>query len=90
MEREHRKDKAATGPVVIMQNGVGVERPFLEARFSPISRCILYVTSQAASEYDFTFRPITSSPRGSHRGHEGHTGIKQEKGRPTLAFPWLH
>jgi len=64
------KAKAATGPIVIMQNGVGVEKPFLEADFSPIYRCILYVTSQAASEYNFTFRPITPSPIGIVDGDE--------------------
>jgi len=64
------KDKAATGPVVIMQNGVGVEKPFLDAHFSPIYRCILYVTSQATSEYDFAFRPVTSSPIGIVSGDE--------------------
>jgi 2-dehydropantoate 2-reductase len=69
------KDKAATGPLVILQNGVGVEKPFLEAHFSPIYRCILYVTSQAASEYDFTFRPITSSPIGIVKGNE--SGLKK-------------
>ena len=64
------KDKAAAGPVVIMQNGVGVEKPFLDGHFSSISRCVLYVTSQATSEYDFTFRPITSSPIGIVTGNE--------------------
>lgn len=58
------KDKAATGPVVILQNGVGVEKPFLDAPFSPIYRCILYVTSQTTSDHDFTFRPVTASPIG--------------------------
>jgi 2-dehydropantoate 2-reductase len=69
------KDKAATGPIVIMQNGVGVEKPFLEADFSPIYRCILYVTGQAISEYDFTFRPITPSPIGIINGSEA--GLKK-------------
>jgi 2-dehydropantoate 2-reductase len=64
------KDKAARGSVVIMQNGVGVEKPFLDAHFSPIYRCILYVTSQATSEYDFTFSLITSSPIGIVNGNE--------------------
>ena len=41
------KEKGATGPLVVMQNGVGVEKPFFEARFSPILRCVLYVTSEA-------------------------------------------
>lgn len=64
------KDKAATGPLVILQNGVGVEQPFLEAHFSPIYRCVLYVTGQAASEYEFTFRPITASSIGIVSGDE--------------------
>lgn len=34
------KDKVVTGPIVILQNGVGVEKPFLEAYFSPIYRCV--------------------------------------------------
>jgi 2-dehydropantoate 2-reductase len=56
--------KAASGPLVILQNGVGVERPFLEAGFSIIYRCVLYVTSQASAEYAFSFRPVTASPIG--------------------------
>lgn len=70
MIAQELKDKGATGPIVIMQNGVGVETPFLEAGFSPIYRCILYVTSQAIAEYDFTFRPVTSSPIGIVTGNE--------------------
>lgn len=69
------KKKAATGPVVIMQNGVGVEKPFLDAHFSPIYRCVLYITSQATFEYDFTVRPITSSPIGIVNGNE--SGLKK-------------
>jgi 2-dehydropantoate 2-reductase len=69
------KDKAVTAPIVIMQNGVGVDKPFLEAGFASIYRCILYVTSQAMAEYDFTFRPITSSPIGIVNGNE--SGLKK-------------
>jgi 2-dehydropantoate 2-reductase len=69
------KDKAGAGPVVIMQNGIGVEKPFLDADFSPIFRCILYVTSQAKSEYEFSFRPITSSPIGIVNGNE--SGLRE-------------
>jgi 2-dehydropantoate 2-reductase len=69
------KDKAATGPVVIMQNGVGVEKPFVDTHFSLIYRCVLYVTSQATSEYDFTFSLITSSPIGIVNGNE--SGLKK-------------
>jgi 2-dehydropantoate 2-reductase len=60
--------RSATGPIVIMQNGIGVERPFLEAQFPLVYRCILYVTSQTLSEYEFSFRPVTSSPIGSISG----------------------
>jgi 2-dehydropantoate 2-reductase len=69
------KEKAATGPVVILQNGLGVETPFLDADFSPIYRCVLYVTAQPSSEYDFTFRPVTASPIGIINGNEA--GLQQ-------------
>jgi 2-dehydropantoate 2-reductase len=62
------KERKATGPLVIMQNGVGVERPFLEAGFSVVCRCVLYVTSQPTSEFQFSFRPITASPIGIIEG----------------------
>jgi 2-dehydropantoate 2-reductase len=64
------KDKAAAGPIVIMQNGVGVEKPFLDAKFSPIYRCVLYITSQAASEHEYNVRPVTASPIGIVDGDE--------------------
>ena len=64
------KERKATGPLVIMQNGVGVEQPFLEAGFSAVCRCVLYVTSQPSSEYNFSFHPITASPIGIIQGTE--------------------
>jgi 2-dehydropantoate 2-reductase len=79
--------KAATGPIVVMQNGVGVEKPFLEAHFSPIFRCVLYVTSQAVSAYDFKFRPISPSPIGIITGDE--SGLQQCVAALTTAgFPF--
>lgn len=64
------RSRDATGPIVIMQNGVGVERPFVEAGFERIYRCVLYVTSQAASGGAYGFRPVTSSPLGIVQGDE--------------------
>lgn len=61
-------NKVVTGPLVIMQNGLGVEKPFLRSQSVQIYRCILYVTGQAASENQITFRPVTSSPIGMVRG----------------------
>jgi 2-dehydropantoate 2-reductase len=62
------KERQATGPLVIMQNGVGVEQPFLDAGFATVCRCVLYVTSQPTSEYNFSFRPIIASPIGLIQG----------------------
>jgi 2-dehydropantoate 2-reductase len=64
------KERNATGPLVIMQNGVGVERPFLDAGFPAVYRCVLYLTSQPATEFQFSFRPITASPIGVIKGSE--------------------
>jgi 2-dehydropantoate 2-reductase len=64
------KEKKATGPLVIMQNGVGVERPFLDVGFGTVCRCVLYVTSQPTSDFQFSFRPITASPIGIVAGPE--------------------
>lgn len=62
--------RGATGPLVVMQNGVGVERPFLEAGLPQLYRCILYVTSQAISATEFGTRPVTDSPIGVVAGDE--------------------
>lgn len=62
--------KAAKGPVVILQNGVGVEKPFLEAGFPTVLRCVLYATGQAVCEHEFRFRPIASSPIGVVSGSQ--------------------
>jgi 2-dehydropantoate 2-reductase len=64
------KARKATGPLVIIQNGVGVEQPFLKAGFAAVCRCVLYVTSQPTSEFHFSFRPITASPIGIIEGPE--------------------
>lgn len=64
------KDKGASGPIVVMQNGVGVERPFVDAQLSPVYRCMLYITSQTVSEHNFTFSLITPSPMGIVSGDD--------------------
>jgi 2-dehydropantoate 2-reductase len=64
------KDRKATGPVVIMQNGIGVERPFLQAGFTAVCRCVLYLTSQPTSEFQFSFHPVIASPIGIIEGPE--------------------
>lgn len=61
-------DRAATGSIVLLQNGIGVERPFLDAGFAEIYRGVLYVTGQAAGTTTFSFRPVTASPIGVVEG----------------------
>jgi len=61
----------ATGPVVILQNGVGVETPFLEAGFPDVFRCVLYATGQRDGESSVQFRPVAASPIGRIQGEPG-------------------
>jgi 2-dehydropantoate 2-reductase len=56
------------GPLVILQNGVGVETPFLEAGFPGVLRCVLYATAQSDGENSVQFRPVAASPIGRIKG----------------------
>jgi 2-dehydropantoate 2-reductase len=81
------KDKTVTGPLVVMQNGVGVEKPFLDAKLTPLYRCILYVTGQVASDNVFAFRPIVPSPIGTISGDE--SGLEEcVQALTTEGFPF--
>lgn len=62
------RDREAPGPIVILQNGIGVERPFVEAGLGPVYRCVLYVTSQPVGEHRFLVRPIAPCPIGPVHG----------------------
>jgi 2-dehydropantoate 2-reductase len=57
-------------PIVVMQNGLGVEQPFLNGGFSEIYRCILFATSQKLEEHHIRFRPVTTSPIGVIKGND--------------------
>ena len=81
------KERGANGPLVIMQNGVGVEKPFLQAGFNTVCRCVLYVTSQPSSEYSYSFRPITASPIGIIQGSEADLNASVEQ-LATNEFPF--
>jgi len=61
-------EKKVKSPLVVMQNGLGVEEPFLSKRFKEIYRCVLFVTSQTITEYDVRYRPIKPSPIGIIKG----------------------
>lgn len=81
------EEKGASGPVVLLQNGLGVERPFLERDFSPVYRGVLYFTSQAAGDHAFTVRPVAPSPVGVVEGDGAGLGRIVEK-LTTDGFPF--
>jgi 2-dehydropantoate 2-reductase len=81
------KERKATGPLVIMQNGIEVERPFLDAGFAAVCRCVLYLTSQPTSEFEFSFHPVTASPIGIIEGPEAEL-VKCVEQLNTDAFPF--
>lgn len=62
------KRKQATGPIIVMQNGIGVESPFIDSGFPEIYRCVLYATSQGREENFFRFRSVAASPIGTVKG----------------------
>lgn len=81
------KSKGATGPVVVMQNGLGVEKPFVDAQLRPVYRCVLYATAQAVSAYTYRFRPVDRSPIGTVEGDEVGLAACVER-LTTDAFPF--
>lgn len=60
------------GPIIIMQNGLGVERPFLQQDFRAVYRCVLFATSQLKNGV-VHFKPVSSSPVGSVTGNPEHS-----------------
>lgn len=65
---ERLREKAGDGPIVILQNGLDVEAPFLHRHFPGIYRGLLYVTSEILGEGELAFRAIQPSPIGVVRG----------------------
>jgi 2-dehydropantoate 2-reductase len=60
------KDKIGYSPIVLLQNGLGVEQVFMD--FPAVYRCVLFVTSQPVSDTKVNFRPIAVSPIGRISG----------------------
>lgn len=64
------KNKISHSPLVILQNGLGVERPFLDLNFPSVYRCVLFVTSQIVDNHLIRFRPVSACPVGAVQGSE--------------------
>lgn len=64
------KAKVGDSPVILLQNGLGVEQPFINKHFLNIYRCVLYVTSQPIQENEIRFKPVADCPIGTIKGSE--------------------
>ncbi len=74
-------------PLVILQNGLGVEQPFLDYGFPEIYRCVLFATSQIGAGGALRFKPVSVSPIGIIKGSE-HALDAVVKAITTPAFPF--
>jgi 2-dehydropantoate 2-reductase len=62
------KSKISDSPLVILQNGLGVEQPFIDHDFPSVYRCVLFVTSQNI-EGGVRFKPVSVCPVGVVKGN---------------------
>ncbi|MCG6186919.1 ketopantoate reductase family protein [Maribellus maritimus] len=60
------KNKGDNFSVVILQNGLNIEKPF--ADFENVFRCVLFSTSQRTSNNTVSFKMVTDSPVGDMQG----------------------
>ncbi|MBN8853998.1 MAG: hypothetical protein BGO55_06385 [Sphingobacteriales bacterium 50-39] len=91
------RHKIGHSPLVLLQNGLGVEQPFMN--FPAVYRCVLFVTSQPVSDTQLTFKPVALSPIGRISGgdktslgdivgllHTPHFGFRAEPDIQTLIW----
>lgn len=84
---ERLRNKISDSPLVILQNGLNVELPFINDGFSRIYRSVLFTTCQSITENRLKFRPVAESPVGIISGNmEQLTGIVEELNNPYLVF----
>ena len=62
------KDKTHHSPLIILQNGLEIEKVFIDNDFPEIYRCVLFVTSQTISDNKLSFKPVSISPIGTIKG----------------------
>jgi 2-dehydropantoate 2-reductase len=79
------KGKTGKSPVILLQNGLGVEQAFIDYDFPEIYRCVLFVTSQVLESGDVRFKPVADCPIGMVKG----SGINLEEVVETLNTSWF-
>lgn len=64
------KHKIGNSPIVLFQNGLGVEQSFVNHQYREIYRCVLFVTSQIIDHVTVRFKPVAICPIGIERGNK--------------------
>jgi 2-dehydropantoate 2-reductase len=81
------KGKTGDSPIVLLQNGLGVEQPFVDQGFLEIYRCVLFVTCQTVDDTTVRFRPVDICPIGIEQGSGDHLeNIVQQLHTPEFRF----
>ena len=65
---EALSENASSIDLLVMQNGIGVERPFLQKDFRSISRCVVYITAEKIATGQYAARMVKPSPIGTVSG----------------------
>jgi len=63
------KPRIGSSPIVLLQNGLGVEKPFIVNGFQEVYRCVLFVTSQSLGQASMRFKPVATCPIGIEKGN---------------------
>ncbi len=61
---ENLKGKTGDSPIIVLQNGLNVEAPFIDNAFPEIYRCVLFTSSQYVENNKLRFKPASVSPIG--------------------------
>ena len=64
------KSKTGHSPIVLLQNGLGIEEPFMRWQYPEIYRSVLFVTSQTVDPCTVRFKPVDICPVGVERGNK--------------------
>lgn len=85
------KQRKGNSSIVIMQNGLGVERPFLNDNYPEVYRCVLFSTCQLLVDNVINFKPISSSPIGIIKSNKDSLDeIVESLNNPTFPFKIEH
>nr|WP_295924404.1 2-dehydropantoate 2-reductase [uncultured Dyadobacter sp.] len=66
------KGRTGDSPIVLLQNGLGIEQPFVAQHFREVYRAVLLVTSQVIDETTVRFKPVAACPVGIECGSMDH------------------